>query len=92
MGWVFAFIYGGMVAWIVHLASGREPAYPALPDIAVGALAGVLGFWFFSIRLGLHEAGAIGTASIVGWLWAAASALVASSMLAVVGRMRRRAG
>ncbi len=88
MGWVFAVIYGGMVAWMVHLATGREPRYPALPDIAAGALAGAVGYWLFALRLGLHERGAIGNVSIAGWGWAALASLVVSVVIAAAGRVR----
>lgn len=90
MGWVFAIIYGACVAWMVHVWVGREPpAVHALRDIAIGALAGVLGFWIFGMRLGLVEADALGTVSLVGWFWAALSSLIVSVFVQRIAVFRR---
>jgi hypothetical protein len=89
VGWVFAIAYGALIGWMVHLATRPTPTDRALLDIAVGAMAGVIGFWVFALRLGFHEAGAIGTISIAGWVWAAASSLLVSLLFAAVRPVRR---
>ena len=90
MGWVFALIYGGVVAWMVHVWVGRvPPATHALRDIAIGAGAGVVGFWIFGMRLGLVEPDVIGTASLAGWFWAALTSLVVSVVVQTARLVRR---
>lgn len=90
MGWVFAIIYGGCVAWMLHVWCGRAgPSFHALRDIAIGAVAGALGFWIFGMRLGLVEPGALGTATLGGWFWAALTSLIVSVLVQTAGMLRR---
>jgi hypothetical protein len=90
MGWVFALIYGGAVAWMVHVWAGRgPPTSHALRDITIGAGAGALGFWVFGMRLGLVEPEALGTATLGGWFWAALTALIVSVLVQTAGLVRR---
>ncbi|MDP2308910.1 MAG: hypothetical protein Q8P18_23005 [Pseudomonadota bacterium] len=89
MGWVFAIIYGGVVAWMVHVWAGRAPpVFHALRDIAVGMVAGAFGFWLFGLRLGLHEPSVLGTASLAGWFWAGLTSLMVSVLIQARGWVR----